>query len=110
VQHRDDGPLHIVTRASLARVRADERRFRPNLVVSGADEQEWIGVVLTVGEAKLKVTHATDRCRMVTLAQRDLPPEPELLRRAPVFGVYAEVLTPGRVELGAACTLLPREA
>ncbi len=112
VQHRDDGPLHIVTRASLAEVRADERRFRPNIVLDGcaAEEQSWIGARLLIGSAILRVTHSTERCRMVTLPQAELPAEPALLGRAPVFGVYAEVVQPGRIELGAACNLLPREA
>ena len=41
---------------------------------------------------------------MITMAQSELPDEPGLLRRlggaAPLFGVYAEVLSPGRIRLG----------
>jgi MOSC domain-containing protein YiiM len=41
---------------------------------------------------------------MITMAQSELPDEPGLLRRLggdePLFGVYAEVLSPGRIKPG----------
>ena len=96
----DDGPVHIVTTASLARLGADERRFRPNIVLEAEGEQDWLGRTLSVGEAKLQVTHPTERCVMTTLAQADLPADPRVLRAAPCFGVYARVVQPGRVSVG----------
>lgn len=98
----DDAPVHIVTTASLARLRVDERRFRPNIVLEAKGEDGWLGRTLGVGEVKLLVTHPTGRCVMTTLAQADLPADPKVLRALDqgVFGVYARVVRPGRVAVG----------
>ncbi len=115
--HFDAAPIHILTTASLAwlkhalpDVKADERRFRPNLLLategSGPLEQQWIGRTLEVGEQlKLRITDPTERCRMVTLGQSELPEDAGVLRviaqkLGALFGVYAEVLTPGEVRVG----------
>lgn len=114
VRHFDADPLHLVTTGSLDWLRSrlpgsriDERRFRPNVVVEGSDELAWVGRTLRVGEVSLRVTATTERCRMTTLAQSELPVDPGVLRcisqEADVqFGVYAEVLTPGRIAVGDA--------
>jgi uncharacterized protein YcbX len=112
VPHHDAEPLHLVTTGSLARLGADERRFRPNLVIATTeDETGWAGRTLRVGEATLRVVDRTGRCVMITMAQSDLPEQPSLLRTLaqggdePLFGVYAEVLVPGRIKLGDAALL-----
>ena len=112
----DAEPVHIVTtsaldwlRARLPQSRIDARRFRPNLVIScqarGQPELSWIGRTLRVGGATLRISASTERCRMTTLAQADLPSDPAVLRaisqHADVqFGVYARVVAPGRIALG----------
>ena len=115
--HLDAGPVHLLTRASLAWLegvvpdaRADVRRFRPNVVVEAAGagqvEAAWVGARLALGaEVVLRVNDRTQRCRMVNLAQADLPDDPRILHalaRDPdvCFGVYAEVVTPGRIRRG----------
>jgi uncharacterized protein YcbX len=121
VSHFDDGPVHLVTTASLATLarhhgrHVDVRRFRPNLVVDTGDavgfvEQGWLGRQVAVGEAVLEVVAPMPRCVMVTQPQRDLPPDDGLLRRVTDvagmdFGVLAEVVTPGRVAVGDAVRL-----
>jgi uncharacterized protein YcbX len=112
VSHHDAEPLHLVTTGSLARLGADERRFRPNLVVeTEEDEAGWEGRTLRVGGATLKVARRTERCVMITMAQSELVDEPRLLRTLsqgggePLFGVYAEVLVPGRIKRGDAVLL-----
>jgi hypothetical protein len=117
VPHFDSSAIHILTTASLAwlkralpGVRADERRFRPNLLLdaagSGPLEQQWIGRTLQVGERlKLRITQPTERCRMVTLGQGELPEDVRVLREIAQqleahFGVYAEVLVPGEARVG----------
>ncbi|MDG5805741.1 MOSC domain-containing protein [Streptomyces ossamyceticus] len=62
----DYGTLHLVTTATLTRLRSaypagdfDPRRFRPNLVIDtpgepGFTEDAWIGVRLRIGEALLR--------------------------------------------------------
>lgn len=115
--HVDAGPLHLLTTASLAwlartlpAAKTDERRFRPNVVIEAAGdepvEQDWIGRTLRIGaEGVLRVTEPTERCGMVALEQDDLPRDPGVLRHITQnadlnFGVYAEVITPGRIEAG----------
>lgn len=117
VPHFDDSAVHLVTTASLEWLRArlpgsriDERRFRPNMVVAapgaGQPEQSWLGRTLRVGAgATLRITSATERCRMTTLAQGDLAEDAQVLRclardAQAQFGVYAEVLRPGRIAAG----------
>jgi uncharacterized protein len=106
VLHHDAEPIHLVTTGSLARLRADERRFRPNLVIEGEGEEEWSGRALRVGGVKLEIVDRTERCVMITLPQSELGHEPQLLRAVaqgggePLFGVYARVLAPGRIRRG----------
>jgi MOSC domain-containing protein len=88
----DDSPIHIVTTSTLAFLRTlypggdyDPRRFRPNIVIDtgsadGPVEQAWIGRVLAIGAAEFDVTKACHRCVITTLAQPELPHDPEILR------------------------------
>ncbi|MFE2070054.1 MOSC domain-containing protein [Streptomyces sp. NPDC059467] len=127
----DFGRVHLVTTASLARMREvypagdfDARRFRPNLVVdadggSGFPEDAWLGSRLRVGEALFKVLVSTPRCVVPTLGHGELPADPGIMRavarehRVPVFdlgrlsclGVYLDVLEAGTVRVGDTITL-----
>ncbi|MFJ6539651.1 MOSC domain-containing protein [Streptomyces sp. NPDC091385] len=129
----DYGRVHLVTTASLARLRAaypagdfDALRFRPNLVVDtagapGFPEDTWLGGRLRVGEVLFRVAVPTPRCVVPTLAQAGLPADPGIMRavarehRVPVFdlgrlscvGVYLDVLEPGTVRLGDTVDVQP---
>lgn len=120
--HFDDGAVHLVTTAALEWLRSrlpgsrvDERRFRPNIVMTaggaGQPEQSWIGRTLRIGdEVALRVTAPTERCRMTTLGQADLPEDVRVLRSLAEdseaqFGVYAEVVKPGWIAAGDAVVL-----
>ena len=124
VPHRDAGPVHLITTAALAWLRAslpdsliDERRFRPNFVldVPGSTQVElgWIGRTLAIGsQVKVQIIARTERCRMVALPQEGIPHDPRVLgsiiRDADSgFGVYAEVVSPGTIARGDCCTLAP---
>jgi uncharacterized protein YcbX len=124
ISHFDRGPVHLVSTGALAWLRSrlpesrvDERRFRPNIVVetSGIEQSElsWIGRTLRIGrEVALRVTERTERCRMTILEQSDLPSDPSVLRCVAQdaelkFGVYAEVVTLGRIAAGDVVTLDP---
>lgn len=112
IPHFDSAPVHFVTTASLRWLQADERRFRPNIVVDapgeGPVEQRWIGKTLRIGDSvMLRVIESTERCVMTTFAQSDLPADPGLLKRIGraadlQFGVYAEVVHPGTIACGDA--------
>lgn len=115
--HLDAGPVHLLTTASLAWLRAllpdaslDERRFRPNVLVDVPGdvqvERLWLGKTVSIGnQVRLRVSHLTERCIMVGLPQTGLPEDSRVLRGiarggGSNFGVYAEVLVPGRIDRG----------
>jgi uncharacterized protein YcbX len=120
----DSAVLHVLTTATLSRLselypegRMAARRFRPNIVVdtgggsSGFVEDDWVGRTLRLGDdVRLAVTGSCARCVMVTLPQGDLPKDNGILRtvarsNANHVGVYASVVTGGRVRAGEAVTL-----
>lgn len=117
ISHFDNGPLHIVTSASLDWLKGqlpqsaiDARRFRPNVVVAvaGADlvEQTWLNRVITIGdEISAKVTIPTERCVMITNPQYGLGSDLSIMRTLAQanderFGVYADILTAGAIRCG----------
>lgn len=123
ISHLDAGPVHLLTTASLAWLAAvlpdaalDERRFRPNLLITAPGtrpvEHEWLGKTLSIGpRVRLRVRTTTERCAMVTFAQADLPDDPRILRHIVdvadlQFGVYAEVVVSGRVRCGESVTVV----
>src|SRR5215469_13255844 len=117
VMHRDSAPLHLLSEASIAWLRArlpdvaiDARRFRPNLVIATEAtrlvEQEWLGREIVIGDALVvRAARPTVRCVMTTLPQAELGTAPAVLQtlteqNAASLGIYAEVLRPGMVRIG----------
>jgi uncharacterized protein len=115
ISHLDAAPVHLLTTASLAWLRTvlpdaqvDDRRFRPNVLIDVPGktqiEQGWLAKTVCIGDqVRLRVSDFTERCVMVELAQSELPKDPRILKAITVaaeshFGVYAEVLTPGRIK------------
>lgn len=124
VSHFDDGPIHLVTTASLRRLETlhgrpvDVRRFRPNLVLDTAGsegflEDGWVGRRLAIGpKVVLDVRATMPRCVMVTLPQRELDADRSLLQTTTdandaMLGVVADVIDPGDVAVGDTAVLLP---
>jgi uncharacterized protein YcbX len=121
-------PVSVLTTSTLAQLatfqpgsRWDERRFRMNVIVdsgaAGFVENRWVGEAVGVGDAaRLRVAMPDPRCVMTTLAQGDLPNDPEILRAAvrhnrlplmdgalfPCIGVYAAVEAAGTLRVGDA--------
>lgn len=127
---QDVAPLTIITTSALRAMAAHHpdgdwspARFRMNLVVDtvadGVVENEWEGRRLVIGDAELEVIGPAPRCVMTTLPQSGLARDRGILRtiaqhnRQPFggfgvwacLGVYAKVLTPGELVLGAAVDL-----
>jgi uncharacterized protein len=122
----DYAPVHLITTATLAAVTdavgtaPRPRVFRPNLVLatpglSGYAENDWVGRQLAIGgQVRLEIFMSTVRCAVPTLAHGQDPANPQVLRalarsnRIPVAGfgvatcagVYARVVSPGRVWAG----------
>ena len=114
ISHLDDSPIHLITTSDLMHLElkhgtsVDPRRFSPNIVVDWPDSPGLAfkeGDCLHLGSAILRITSNTERCRMVTLAQADLPEDKPLLKsiaanKAVDFGYYADVVQPGRFSVG----------
>jgi uncharacterized protein YcbX len=119
------GSVSLISAASVSRLQAladgrsvDSRRFRMLIEVAGPDahgEDDWVGRTLRIGDARVAIRGHVGRC-LVTSQNPDTGvldlPTLELLsyRRGlgttePLaFGVFGEVLEPGRVRLGDGVT------
>jgi uncharacterized protein YcbX len=127
----DLAALHLLTTGALREVarllpesRVDVRRFRPSVVLdTGPDpfpEDAWVGRRGRLGTAEIEFGAASPRCIMTTVAQDDLPRDPEVLRTLArehrietpglgpfaCLGIYAEVVVPGTVRTGDPLVLL----
>jgi len=123
----DFAPLHLLTTGTLDRIAglsprgvADPERYRPNIVIRttlpGFAENDWLDRYVAVGDDLiLRVIARTPRCAVPTLAHGPLPRDSDALRvlarhnrlapvadtdPEPCAGVYAEVLNPGRIQVG----------
>lgn len=123
VDREGDGPdVHRLSLVGLASIRdlgarhdrldLDAGRFRMNLELAGGEpfeEERWAGRRLRVGEAVLAVLGQVPRCAATTRSpvtgDRDFDTLRHLAAYRPLmtaprgvpFGMYAEVLSPGRV-------------
>lgn len=110
----DSAPLSLLTTSSVEGVAApDALRFRPNVLVDAVGEfpeDAWVGSALGIGSAVVRVDRPDRRCAVVGVdpvtAQRD----PGVLRRIArdrgmTLGVYASVVSPGRIAVGDAVVL-----
>jgi uncharacterized protein YcbX len=123
----DFAPLHLLTTSTLARIAelsphgaVEMKRYRPNVVIrtaaAGFTENDWAGRALRIGsDLTLRVMARTPRCAIPTLEHGDLPRDIDALRvpaahnrispldglgPEPCAGVYAQVLHPGRIQVG----------
>ncbi len=88
----------------------DARRFRANLLLNlsaGFAEDALVGRELYSGDAVLRVTERTPRCRVVTLHPDTAEPDPALMKHldrahAGRVGIYAVVVRPGELHVGDA--------
>lgn len=113
----DAYPLHVITRASLAAMKAHApgteflvRRFRPNLVLDtddehGLPENSWCGAELEARGATLRGAIPTVRCVMPTREQTNLIADPDVLRTVAAhadrcLGIYATVERTGSLAVG----------
>lgn len=125
-------PITVLTTSTLDKLnqlqpqsRFDQRRFRMNIVIDSKEpgfiENKWVGRELRVGEnVRLRVEVPDSRCVMTTLAQGELPKDPEILKglarhnriqvgnfgEYPCAGVYAIVTAPGTIREGDSVELL----
>jgi uncharacterized protein len=102
-----DCRLSLVSTATIGHW--DVRRFRPNIVLEGAGEDDLVGHRMTMGSATLDITKRITRCVMVSRPQPDLDRDLDVLRainraRDGRLSVGALVAEPGHIALGDAFT------
>jgi len=117
----DAMPLSLLSTASVARVATlldrelDPLRFRPNLLIDTPGdapfaEEGWVGAVLRIGEALMRVDQRDERCAVVNVEPATAERDPAVLRalgreRDACLGVYGSTVRPGRVAVGDAVLL-----
>lgn len=114
--HFDDGPLHLVTTATLAALsdahgaEVSAARLRANLLVDVGEaepyvEERWIGRSFVIGgDLVVRIRDRMPRCVMVDQPQDALSAAPGLLAtigrvNGTCAGVVADVVRPGRAHL-----------
>src|SRR4051812_12258202 len=128
----DVSPVSVLTTSTLKHLselepgsRFDPRRFRMNVIVETAEdgfaENAWLGQTLALGDdVRITVIMPDPRCVMTTVAQGDLPRDPQVLKTLaqhnrldvgggalyPCCGVYAVTQSPGRIRTGDTLTLI----
>ena len=129
---RSNGAVSIVSDASVDRLareasvaEVDSRRFRMLVGLGGCDaheEDEWVGRDVRVGDAVVRVREQVARCAITTMNPDDGRRDLDTLRVIKLyrglrgkkhldFGVYGEVVAPGRVRVGdAAAPVASRES
>ena len=121
----DDGSVSVITSdtveniATLSATPADNRRFRPNIVVrllqpGPWQEDNWLGSVLTFGDsadsARVSVTVNDVRCAMVNYDPDSGQSSPQILKSIVQTnknnaGIYGTVIRPGSLAIGQAVRL-----
>jgi uncharacterized protein len=118
-QRYDVLPLTVLTTSMAEAVGVDRRRFRPNIVISGAEgleEIDWPGFGLRAGGVLIGVRNRRARCVMTTFDPDTIEQDAGVLRRivSAFDGQVALdcwVIVPGRVAVGDAAEVveLPAE-
>lgn len=95
--------VSLVSAASLADW--DVRRFRPNIVTDGSNEEELVGRTISIGDTRLSVVKPIDRCVIVTRPQPGLDRDLGVLRtinadRGSNLCIGATVAEPGTIRVG----------
>lgn len=109
----DTFPLSVITTQTIARLGEmvgallDVERFRPNILVEAIDdapfaEDGWVGRVLSIGRARMRVDKRDGRCVVITIDPVTTERNPAILRavaaaRQGCLGVYGSTVEPGRV-------------
>jgi uncharacterized protein YcbX len=112
----DTMPLALVTTqsidglAALAGTTRGAERFRPNLLVEATGdaafpEDAWVGGVLRIGGARMRVDKRDQRCVVVNVDPVTSERDPTILRtiareRETCLGVYGSTVSPGRIAVG----------
>lgn len=121
----DDEPVTLMSEASLQALAAefdgaapDPRRFRMTITVTGTDawaEHSWRGLKVTIGDVVLRVIAPVPRCVVTTRNPNSGATDARILHALArlrgaddiTFGVWCEILSPGRIRVGDIVTSPP---
>jgi uncharacterized protein YcbX len=122
--HHDCWPLLVMTSSALEAIQkavpdsvVDILRFRPSIVVDTPDETghpefSWKGRKGQLGSAVVEFLDPCPRCVMITRrVTDDIPDDRAILRHVirdlnQAVGIYASIVTPGKVSVGDTLTFL----
>jgi len=104
----DAAEILLLSDGSVAQLGYDRRRFRPNVLVEGADgpvELGWVARRVRVGEVLLAVDEPCERCVITTIDPDTIEVDLDVLKRTRTelggeMGVYCTIVEPGIVRLG----------
>ncbi len=118
----DAMPVSLISSSSvsalceLAQVAPNALRFRPNFVIRPQREEpfaedDWVGRVLQIGDASVRIDRRDSRCVIVNVDPRRGQPDAPLLKllgqhRDAFAGVYGTTVRPGVVRVGDPVTIL----
>jgi uncharacterized protein len=118
----DDQPVTLMSEASLQALAGelkgtspDPRRFRMNITITGTQawaEHAWDGQHVPIGQAVLRVVAPVPRCVVTTRNPESGATDARTLHALArlrgkddvTFGVWSEILSPGRIHVGDAVT------
>lgn len=114
----DTFPLSVITTQTISRLEEivgeelDVQRFRPNILVEAAEdapfqEDSWVGRVLRIGDASMRVDKRDGRCVVITIDPATAARNPLILRavhreRQGQLGVYGTTVKKGNVTVNDA--------
>jgi hypothetical protein len=122
----DDQPVTLMSQASLQALAPelngtapDSRRFRMTITITGTDawaEHAWHGQEVTIGEVILRVIAPVPRCVVTTRNPESGATDARILHALArlrgkndiTFGVWCEILRPGRIHIGDVVVPRPR--
>jgi uncharacterized protein len=121
----DDEPVTLMSEASLQALAPefsgtapDSRRFRMTVTITGTDawaEHGWRGQKVTIGDVVLRVIAPVPRCLVTTRNPESGSTDARILHALArlrgkddiTFGVWSEVLRPGRIHVGDVVVVPP---
>ena len=117
-QRYDVLPLTVLATGMVEAVGEDFRRFRPNILLTGATElheRSWPGHALRIGDALIGVLKRRSRCVITTFDPDTLEQDPGVLRRIATdfdgcVALDCWVLRPGAVVVGDDVEVVPMPA
>ncbi|HEY5028134.1 MAG TPA: MOSC N-terminal beta barrel domain-containing protein [Candidatus Angelobacter sp.] len=109
-------PLLIATDGAARYLNIDHRRLRPNILIAdvpGLEERKWPGRVIAIGDVRIHADMLRDRCVMTTFDPDTQVQDPSVLQRIVreldgSTALDSSVMTPGRIRVGDAVTLVDR--